>query len=106
MKFIQPFFILLLLANGLQAQNCSTFDISAASSASTILCGGNATLTASPTNSQSLTVSYSWSPGGSTQPSLVVSPKTNTTYTVLATRSDGCTKSKTVSVAVTPFDIT
>lgn len=96
-----------MLAKSIQAQNCSSFDIIAASSANTISCGGSATLTASPSVSSPFTVSYVWSPATNLNPSnglapsVVASPKSTTTYTVVATRSDGCSAARQVSVAVT-----
>ncbi len=58
----------------------------------TICPGGTATITASGATS------YSWSTGFTGNP-LLVSPSSNTTYTVIGTTT-GCTNTKTVSVSV------
>ena len=59
----------------------------------TICSGGSATLSASGGTS------YTWNPGGSTGSNFVVSPASNTTYTV--TGSNGtCSQTKTVSVTI------
>ena len=50
----------------------------------------------------SATGTYVWTPGGSTGPSLVVSPSANTTYQVLYTYGDACRLSETVEVKVVP----
>jgi len=60
------------------------------SSPSTAICvGSTATLTANASGA----VSYTWYPGGSTGSTLAVTPTTNTTYTVIAANSSGCTNS-------------
>lgn len=58
----------------------------------TICAGGTATLNATGATS------YSWSTGSTSNP-LLVSPSSNTVYTVIGTTS-GCTNTKTVSVTV------
>jgi hypothetical protein len=47
---------------------------------------------------------YLWSPGGSTDASIMVSPSTQTTYTLAVTGLNGCVKTSTalVSVSTTP----
>ncbi len=63
--------------------------------ANATICSGNpATLTASGTTN------YTWSPGGQTTSSIVVTPTTNTTYTI--TGSNGtCSNTTTATVSVT-----
>ncbi|MBA3683488.1 MAG: S8 family serine peptidase [Bacteroidetes bacterium] len=58
----------------------------------TICAGGSATINASGASS------YSWSTGFTSNP-LIVSPSSNTVYTVIGT-TGGCTNTKTVSVTV------
>jgi serine protease len=58
----------------------------------TICAGGTATITANGA------ASYSWSTGFTSNP-LIVSPSSNTVYTVIGTTT-GCTNTKTVSVTV------
>ncbi|MGZ3919235.1 MAG: T9SS type A sorting domain-containing protein [Bacteroidia bacterium] len=69
--------------------------VNASSSASMICMGSSATLSASGASS------YTWSPGGANGNSVVVSPTTSTTFTVVG--SNGfCTNTKTVSLNVSP----
>ena len=56
--------------------------------------GSNTTLTASGGDS------YSWNPGGETTSSIIVSPLVNTSYTVSVMKNNGCSVTKTASVAV------
>ncbi|HOW25485.1 MAG TPA: choice-of-anchor L domain-containing protein, partial [Bacteroidales bacterium] len=63
---------------------------------STICLGGSVTLTASGGGA------YLWNPGGSTAPSITVSPTTNASYTVLVTSPNGCTDTEAASVYVNP----
>ncbi|MFN5673468.1 MAG: gliding motility-associated C-terminal domain-containing protein, partial [Bacteroidota bacterium] len=46
---------------------------------------------------------YTWTPGPSTGSSVVVSPLTNTTYTVIGLAATGCTAQATVAVTVSPL---
>ena len=63
----------------------------------TICAGTSATLTTSNANT------YTWSPGGMTTNSVVVSPAATTVYTVTGTFSpSGCTSQRTVTVTVNP----
>jgi hypothetical protein len=63
----------------------------------TAICTGNsATLTASGVTT------YTWMPGGAQTESIVVSPTTNTTYTVVGTNTAGCTTSVVLTVTVDP----
>jgi hypothetical protein len=55
--------------------------------------GGTATITAGAANN------YSWSPGGATTSSIVVSPSVSTTYTLFQS-NDNCTDTKTVTLNV------
>ncbi|MBA3663468.1 MAG: T9SS type A sorting domain-containing protein [Bacteroidetes bacterium] len=58
---------------------------------------GSKTLTASGSNS------YTWSPGGFTTASIVVSPTISTTYTVIATNTvAGCTQTVTQLISISP----
>ena len=66
----------------------------------TVCTGNAATLTAVPTSNVS-NLTYSWSTGGNT-PSISVSPKSSTTYTVTLTYGDNCTKTATANVNVLP----
>lgn len=60
-------------------------------------CAGQAvTLTASGANT------YSWSPTGLTNPTVVVTPTTTTIYTVTGRNTFNCSSAKTVSIAVSP----
>ena len=63
------------------------------STSSTICSGGSATLTASGGTS------YTWTPGSTTNTTLVVSPGINTTYTVAGSNGT-CTSTATASVTV------
>lgn len=63
--------------------------------ANQVICyGGSATLTATGG------VSYLWSPGGSTSPTITVSPLVGTKYFVVVTNSNGCTSRDSVYVSV------
>lgn len=67
------------------------------SSTSNTLCGGSsATLTASGT------LSYSWTPGGSTSSVIVVNPSSTTVYTVFGSNGFGCSSSLVYTLVVTP----
>ncbi|HRD37297.1 MAG TPA: hypothetical protein PLC65_01590, partial [Bacteroidia bacterium] len=67
----------------------------AASSSSSIICLGNsATLSATGANS------YNWNPGSLTGAAVVVSPTSNTTYTVVGSNSAGCTHTQTLGLVV------
>jgi gliding motility-associated-like protein len=67
------------------------------SSTSNTLCGGSsATLTASGT------LSYSWTPGGSTSSVIVVNPTSTTVYTVFGSNGFGCSSSLVYTLVVTP----
>lgn len=63
----------------------------------TICAGSSVALTASGG------LTYLWSPGGFTTPSITVSPATTTTYTVTVTGAGGCTASDDVTVIVNGF---
>ena len=71
--------------------------VSATTSASAICAGESTTLTASGS-----ATSYTWSPGGATGTTFVVSPTVNTTYTVTGTDGNGCSATATVDVTVNP----
>lgn len=67
----------------------------AASSSSALICLGNsATLSVTGANS------YNWNPGLLTGSSVVVSPTSNTTYTVVGSNSAGCTHTQTLALVV------
>ncbi len=81
--------------------------ITAGTSMATICSGNSATLTASSSNPD---YSYTWTPGGLTGASVVVSPTATTTYTVTGTdisggAYDGCAESATVTVNVIPATV-
>ncbi|MBS1635400.1 MAG: T9SS type A sorting domain-containing protein [Bacteroidetes bacterium] len=66
------------------------------SSSPTVLCSGNsATITASGAST------YTWLPGGNSNP-IIVSPNTNTTYSVTGTGTNGCKSSSTLNLNVIP----
>ncbi|MCK5776499.1 MAG: choice-of-anchor L domain-containing protein, partial [Bacteroidales bacterium] len=48
---------------------------------------------------------YNWSPGGSTTPSITVSPTFTKDYTVTVTTDPGCFDSETVTVTVNPLPV-
>ena len=62
------------------------------------ICGGFST-----TISASGATSYLWSPGGYTDASVVVSPLTNTTYTVTGTTGGSCSATASVNIVVSPY---
>ena len=70
--------------------------ITAASAPSNICVGVTTTLTASGAST------YTWS-NASTGSSVVVSPATNTTYTVTGTNANGCTNTATTIITVNPL---
>jgi hypothetical protein len=69
-----------------------------ANAASTVICNGSNTMLNAGGAS-----SYTWQPGNLIGPSVSVSPTNNTTYTV--TGSNGCTNSAMVSVSVNPLPV-
>ncbi len=91
---------------GTNANGCSNTDVVVvnvnslpATTAGTdvnICVGSTATLNASGA------VSYVWSPGGSTNSSITVSPASTSTYTVTGTNAAGCTASDIMQVTVNP----
>lgn len=64
------------------------------------ICQGDFT-TLSVTNAAQF-VSWAWTPGGSGNPSITVSPSTTTQYSVTATDANGCTSQKAIVVTVNP----
>lgn len=66
------------------------------STSPSICSGSSATLTASGATS------YLWLPVNSTGTNVVVSPTSNTTYTVRGTNAAGCTVESTIAINVTP----
>ncbi|HRS53974.1 MAG TPA: hypothetical protein P5250_04640, partial [Bacteroidales bacterium] len=86
--------------------NCKAYDsvqvnishiITNAGQDDTICIGGSTTLTGNGFGGYT-PYSYSWSPGGYNNPSIIVSPSTTTTYTFNLTDSVGCTVSDNVIV--------
>ncbi len=67
--------------------------VTAISNTTTICAGQSVTLTANGANS------YTWSPGGTTTNSLIVSPTANTNYSVVGTNT-ACAGKSTVSITV------
>ena len=65
----------------------------------TICLGSNATITANGGTT------YSWTPGGLTGSTIVVSPASGTSYSVIVTDANGCTASDTVRVFVNPLPV-
>ena len=62
----------------------------------TICTGDSTTLTAAGA------VSYVWSPGGQTTPTISVFPTSNTTYTVTGTDASGCSDTTSITINVNP----
>lgn len=62
----------------------------------TVCSGNSTTVTASGAST------YTWNPGAINSAAAVVSPTSNTTYTVTGTSAAGCVNSKTVSIVVNP----
>ena len=85
---------------GMEAIFINNYNITATASSTAICTGGSVTLSASgvPT--------YTWSAGGPTSQSIVVSPATNTLYTVVGTNTMGCPVSTLVNIQVTPLPVT
>ena len=73
--------------------------IVASTSSPTLCSGSSVTLSASGGSGSN----YTWTPGPSTGSSVVVSPLTNTTYTVIGLAATGCTAQATVAVTVSPL---
>jgi len=71
-----------------------------ASTSSTICSGGTATLTASGGTS------YTWTPGSSTNTTLVVSLASSATYTVIGSSALGCTNTAIQTISVNPIPTT
>lgn len=84
---------------GLEGVFMNNAGITAASSSSSICAGASVTLSAGGVSS------YTWS-NGSTSQSVVVSPATNTVYSVAGTNTIGCTVNTLVSIQVSPLPIT
>lgn len=80
--------------SGSRAVTINTVAPTVSASSATICAGGSATLTASGS-----AATYSWNTGA-TGANLVVSPTTNTSYTVSATGSNGCKANATANVVV------
>ncbi len=78
----------------LYTASLNTFTVNAISSTSVICSGQSATLTASGANS------YTWQPANVLNSSNIVTPITNSLYTVSATNSVGCISSRTISIIV------
>jgi hypothetical protein len=70
--------------------------VSASATPDTICAGSNTTLMATGTG-----VTYTWMPGALSGSTVAAAPVSNTTYTVTATGSNGCTATATTSVTVT-----
>ncbi len=68
--------------------------MAAVSSSSLICTGSSATLSATGATS------YNWNPGSLSGTSVVVSPTTSVTYTVVGSNAAGCTNTRTVSITV------
>ncbi len=68
--------------------------VAAVSSSSLICTGSSATLSATGATS------YNWNPGSLSGTSVVVSPTTSVTYTVVGSNAAGCTNTRTVSITV------
>lgn len=73
----------------------ATPTINITASPSVVCTGGSSTLTASGANT------YTWSPGGATGATTVVTPTTNTTYTVTGDNGFGCISNQTIALSVT-----
>ena len=91
----------LTASNGFGAGSLSTQSVSVgapiivvSASATTICTGQNTTLTASGG------ASYTWLPGGLSGPSVVVTPASSQTYTVVCTSANGCVGNTTIGITV------
>ncbi len=83
--------------------DCGGFDVSVSADPAAICIGGSTTLTANVTGATG-DVTYSWTPGGQTTPSITVSPTANTTYTVTVTDvNTGCLDQATQTITVGSF---
>lgn len=71
--------------------------ISLVSNPQNVCAGGTATLSATGASS------YTWSSGGASTSTTVVTPAAATVYTVTGANSAGCTSTQTVAVGVVPF---
>lgn len=76
--------------------NTGIIPVSATGTPATICPGGSATMNATGANT------YVWNPGAINGATAVVSPGTNTIYTVTGTNTVGCTGTATVSVNTSP----
>jgi hypothetical protein len=77
-------------------QNTGIIPVTATGTPSTICPGGSATMIATGANT------YVWNPGAINGATAVVSPGTNTIYTVTGTNTVGCTGTATVAVNTSP----
>ncbi|MCW3078235.1 MAG: conserved repeat domain protein [Bacteroidetes bacterium] len=93
--------------NGSNASGCTTTQtvsltvspvpsVISSSSSSSICIGSNATLTATGASG------YTWNPGALTGSNVIVSPVTNTTYTVIGSNG-ACTGTATIGITVVPI---
>jgi hypothetical protein len=96
------------VSNGCPSQNVSTQTVQVTvnptptvsiSGTNTICNGQNTTLSASGGTT------YSWSPGGATTSSILVSPTTGTIYSVTGTNANSCTNTSTSAVVVNPLAV-
>lgn len=70
--------------------------ITATASATTVCAGGTVTLSGGGGTS------YTWTPGSLVGANVIVSPTTNTTYTVRGRNAAGCTATNTIAINTTP----
>ncbi|MDI1354950.1 MAG: glycine-rich protein [bacterium] len=75
--------------------------ITLGSSSTTLICTGNS-LSLFATSSGPGMVGYVWQPGGSTSPTIVVSPTTSTVYSVTGTNTLACASTVTLAITVSP----
>ncbi|WP_317897345.1 T9SS type A sorting domain-containing protein [Aurantibacillus circumpalustris] len=85
---------------GMEAVFINNSNISATASSTAICTGGSATLSTAGVST------YTWNVPGPTSQSIVVSPATNTVYTVVGTNTLGCPVSTLISIQVTPLPVT
>ena len=76
------------------------FDFNIAANPATYCSPGSSTLSVSALTGNCGSITYTWNPGGSTSPTLVVSPATTTVYSLTATAPCKTPLTKTVQVTV------
>ncbi len=75
-------------------------NVNIAGASFSLTCGQSGTLSATGAST------YLWQPGGLIGSSVIVTPLSTTTYTVIGTSANGCTNSDTITVSVPPMNVT